>query len=108
MFDELSGREEHERDCGSDTIGQIDKDDAYLHGSKHSEKPWILSDRDVWVQNPYYVGPSVPHPDDFYAEPEQTPDDVNVHMRPDDSVENWLDDQRVLGPCPFGDDYLPF
>jgi hypothetical protein len=28
------------------------------------DRPWLLDDRDVWVANPFYSGPPVPHPED--------------------------------------------
>lgn len=32
-------------------------------GEQRPEKAWILTDQDVWLQNPYYKGPPVPHPE---------------------------------------------
>jgi hypothetical protein len=32
-------------------------------GAKRPERAWILTDRDVWMRNPYYRGPAVPHPE---------------------------------------------
>jgi hypothetical protein len=31
-------------------------------GFNNPNKAWILTEQDVWKPNPYYVGPSVPHP----------------------------------------------
>lgn len=36
---------------------------AYVAGAENTDVAWILSDRDVWYANPYYVGPPVPHPE---------------------------------------------
>lgn len=33
-------------------------------GMDNPDKEWLLDDRDVWVKNPYYSGPSGPHPED--------------------------------------------
>jgi hypothetical protein len=33
-------------------------------GSDRPEVAWILTDYDVFVPNPHYVGPRVPHPED--------------------------------------------
>lgn len=43
-----------------------ESDRAYAHGvgSENPERCWILSDRDVWYRNPYYQGPSRPHPEE--------------------------------------------
>lgn len=32
-------------------------------GSRRQNQAWILSDRDVWMKNPYYKGPYVEHPE---------------------------------------------
>jgi hypothetical protein len=29
----------------------------------NATKAWLLHDWDVWVQNPHYAGPAVPHPE---------------------------------------------
>lgn len=36
-------------------------------GRERRDIAWILDPRDVWVRNPYYRGPAVPHPDDDVA-----------------------------------------
>jgi hypothetical protein len=43
---------------------------AYNAGEDMSDRAWLLHDWDVWVANPHYVGPKVPHPEDegFYDE----------------------------------------
>lgn len=51
---------------GSDwpaTDQESDQQEARILGSEHPERPWILTDRDVWHQNPFYKGPPVPHPE---------------------------------------------
>jgi hypothetical protein len=37
---------------------------AHNAGSDHSDRAWLLDPRDVWVANPFYQGPPVPHPED--------------------------------------------
>jgi hypothetical protein len=32
-------------------------------GSRRVAQAWVLTDRDVWMRNPYYRGPAVPHPE---------------------------------------------
>jgi hypothetical protein len=36
-------------------------------GREFPDRAWLLHDWDVWVRNPFYRGPAVPHPesDDF-------------------------------------------
>lgn len=58
--------------------------DAYYArelGRERVECAWILSDRDVWYQNPFYRGPAVPHPyedemDCYYDDVEITEADL--------------------------------
>ena len=33
-------------------------------GRENTERAWILTPYDVWVANPFYRGPAVPHPED--------------------------------------------
>src|SRR4051812_7124568 len=32
-------------------------------GGEYPDRAWLLHDFDVWVKNPFYVGPPVPHPE---------------------------------------------
>jgi len=52
------------------TMAQADTEYATNVGSQNREKPWILSDLDVWHQNPFYKGPPVPHPESESVEDE--------------------------------------
>ena len=36
---------------------------AFAVGDQALERAWILTDFDVWVKNPHYAGPPVPHPE---------------------------------------------
>jgi hypothetical protein len=45
-------------------IAQADRQYAEGYGQDHRQQAWVLSDRDVWYANPYYIGPAVPHPED--------------------------------------------
>lgn len=38
------------------------------HRAGHEAKPWILTPFDVWMKNPFYTGPAVPHPEDYQDE----------------------------------------
>lgn len=41
-------------------------------GGEYPDRAWLLHDWDVWVKNPAYVGPPVPHPesDEAYEDAE--------------------------------------
>ena len=43
------------------------KEFAYNVGDypQHVNRQWILTDYDVWVRNPHYVGPEQRHPEDY-------------------------------------------
>lgn len=47
------------------TMGEAHREWAFNVGGDRRESCWILSDRDVWVRNPHYVGPAEPHPEDM-------------------------------------------
>lgn len=36
---------------------------ARVVGEEIPQRPWILTDYDVWVPNPWYRGPAVPSPE---------------------------------------------
>ncbi len=37
---------------------------ALNFGAENPERAWVLTDFDVWMSNPFYQGPAVPHPED--------------------------------------------
>lgn len=43
---------------------EADREWAHNVGRERPGEAWILSDRDAWYRNPFYVGPPVPHPED--------------------------------------------
>jgi len=45
------------------TEAEADREYARNVGAMRPNDAWILSDRDVWYQNPSYSGPPVPHPE---------------------------------------------
>lgn len=47
------------------TMAEADAEYAANAGANRPDVAWILSDRDVWYRNPAYVGPPVPHPEDY-------------------------------------------
>ena len=48
---------------------------GYNAGMDYPDRAWLLHDFDVWVANPHYVGPPVPHP-------EEHPDDYDPMYMP--------------------------
>ena len=34
-------------------------------GGEYPDRAWLLHDWDVWVANPHYAGPPVPHPESY-------------------------------------------
>src|SRR5208337_2474627 len=50
------------------TPAEADREWATNAGSDRPDQAWILSDRDVWYQNPAYQGPPVSHPEDYEDE----------------------------------------
>jgi hypothetical protein len=34
-------------------------------GETRAEEAWLLTNQDVWVSNPHYEGPAVPHPESY-------------------------------------------
>lgn len=63
-------QEEEERDFYRDSAGAIDRFDTYLgaYNRGDTERAWLLSDRDVWYRNPYYLGSPQPHPESDFDE----------------------------------------
>lgn len=45
---------------GSESLAEF----ARNVGMDNPEHAWLLDPRDVWVKNPFYSGPPVPHPED--------------------------------------------
>ena len=46
------------------TGGESLREFAHNAGADNPDRAWLLDTRDVWVQNPCYSGPPVPHPED--------------------------------------------
>jgi len=44
---------------GSESLAEF----ANNAGMDNPDKAWLLDSRDVWVKNPYYSGPPIPHPE---------------------------------------------
>ena len=68
-----------------------DREFALNVGRENPDRPWILSDRDVWYANPFYQGPATTHPE--YEEGE------------------WADPPKPRSPFSWGDvsdEEIPF
>ena len=48
------------------TDREWDTAEAWELGAQRPELAWIVTDRDVIHRNPHYVGPPVPHPEEYY------------------------------------------
>jgi hypothetical protein len=57
----------HEQAMGPSTLADLDRADANARGAARPDRQWVLSDRDVWYRNPFYVGPDQAHPEDEYG-----------------------------------------
>ena len=57
-------QELEELDFYPETSFNLDMQETRLSGHSCPERPWLLSDYDVWTKNPYYRGPEVPYPED--------------------------------------------
>ena len=64
-------QEQEERDFEHTTPCEWDRAEAHEAGAVNQHLAWILTDRDVWHANPYYVGPEVPHPEDDHYNAEE-------------------------------------
>jgi len=53
-------QEEDHIATGSESLREF----AHNAGMDNPDRAWLLDSRDVWVANPFYSGPAVPHPED--------------------------------------------
>jgi hypothetical protein len=62
--------EREERESRLATPAEAVSEFAANIGGEYLDRAWLLHDWDVWVKNPAYVGPPVPHPesDDGFGE----------------------------------------
>jgi hypothetical protein len=69
-------------------------------GAEYPDRAWLLHDWDVWVANPYYVGPPVPHPESDEAYDYDAEDAENLEAEMADKLA-----RRGVNP---DDDFIPF
>ena len=87
------------------TEAEADLEYAIWAGEQDRDRPWVLSDRDVWYRNPYYTGPKVPHPeDDIYTKEDMFWANVS-NLRFDCVVKKEVVE---TGYWAAADDYVPF
>jgi hypothetical protein len=55
-------------------------------GMDNPNRAWLLHDWDVWVANPYYVGPPVPHPESDEAYDYDAEDAENLKAEMADKI----------------------
>ncbi len=63
MLDDYEIEREHDLAWGTATPAQACREEAYNAGMDRPDRPWILTGYDVWMPNPHYQGPPVPHPE---------------------------------------------
>lgn len=68
MFSDYEHERIHDLEWGTATPADACREYAYNYGMDNPNRPWILTDFDVWMPNPFYQGPPVPHPEDFFPE----------------------------------------
>jgi hypothetical protein len=59
----IHAQEEH--DFHASTATEWDNAEARELGETNPDQAWVLTDRDVWHFNPFYVGPPIPHPEEI-------------------------------------------
>ena len=62
--------EHEERESHLATPAEAVAEFAANIGGEYPDRAWLLHDFDVWVKNPAYVGPPVPHPESYDPEDE--------------------------------------
>jgi len=63
MFSEYELEREHDLFYGQGTVSDGLREYAYNWGMDNPDRAWVLTDYDVWMPNPHYQGPPVPHPE---------------------------------------------
>jgi len=66
-------------DRHSDRHMEAVREETYVCGAEHPDRPWILTDYDVWMVNPFYQGDPGPHPEldwGFDEIPEYTDEEI--------------------------------
>ena len=64
------------------------------------DRAWLLHDWDVWVKNPFYAGPPVPHPESDEAYDDDADDAENLAAE--------MSDKKIRRAISPEDDDIPF
>jgi hypothetical protein len=48
-------------------------------GGEFPDRAWLIDSRDVWVKNPHYAGPPVPHPEDDRGDYDGEPEPFEIN-----------------------------
>ena len=66
------GQQREEMDFHPSSLAEWDKFDAELGAYNWGDcnSAWLLSDRDCWYPNPFYIGPPCPHPESYESDEE--------------------------------------
>jgi hypothetical protein len=75
------------------TESEWDRAQAYDIGARHPELAWVVTGRDIWHPNPFYVGPPVPHLEDSYYDWADDLDLDGVEGMEDMGLEFDIDDE---------------
>jgi hypothetical protein len=59
IFEGYGDFEETRNATGAESLREF----AHNAGMDNPDKAWLLDGRDVWMKNPFYRGPEVPHPE---------------------------------------------
>lgn len=75
----MNVQEREELDFYPASAAEWDRFDTYLGAANNNDtqSAWLLSDRDVWYKNPFYVGPPQPHPEDYHFDDYDESDEPN-------------------------------
>ena len=65
---------QHDEFYGVASFSDALREFAYNIGDCYPDRCWLLNDYDVWVRNPHYRGPELPHPEDDPDAP------INYHL----------------------------
>jgi hypothetical protein len=82
--------EREERESHLATPAEAVAEFAANIGGEYPDRAWLLHDWDVWVKNPAYAGPPVPHPESY------------------DEEDDFIGPRQPYQPRPLADDDIPF
>ena len=93
------------------SLSEWDRFDAELGAFNNGDtRPWLLTDRDCWIANPFYEGPPVPHPEDCESEAEYEAECQRLGSEQAARVKAELEARFAprIADVPDDDDEIPF